>query len=66
MLSLIDLKTIDLQRAANLNFSDYEDALQCVTADRVHAQCIITRNTKDFTQSKIPAITPADQLKIFL
>ena len=53
-----DLKTGDIQKAADLNFSDYEDALQSVCADRIKADCIITRNIKDFSNSPIPAITP--------
>ena len=37
---------------------DYEDALQMVCASRIKANFIITRNIRDFTMSKIPAITP--------
>ncbi len=53
-----DLKASDIQKAADFDFSDYEDALQSVCADRIKADCIITRNIKDFSNSPIPAVTP--------
>ncbi len=37
---------------------DYEDALQMICAERIKAEYIVTRNTTDFTGSKVPAITP--------
>lgn len=60
-----DLTVEDLKRAAALNFKDYEDAIQCACALRSKADYIISRNTKDFTLSKIPAITPKEFLEIF-
>jgi len=55
-----DLRKTDLIRAAELEFSDYEDALQSVCALRVKADYIVTRNTKDFKNSPVPAITPSE------
>lgn len=60
-----DLKFDDLQNAASLNWKDFEDAIQFVTAERVNADYIITRNTKDFQNSKIPALTPNEFLEKF-
>ena len=56
--SIIELKTNDLIFATDLNFKDYEDALQSVCAKRIKADFIITRNTKDFKNSPVKAITP--------
>ena len=53
-----DLKAGDIQKAVDMDFSDYEDALQSICAGRIKADCIITRNIKDFSNSVIPAITP--------
>lgn len=47
-----DLSVSDLAHAAELNWKDFEDAVQSVTAERVHADYIITRNVRDFAQSK--------------
>lgn len=45
-------------------FSDFEDCLQDECAKEVGADYIITRNVKDFEQSKVPAITPEQFLEI--
>jgi predicted nucleic acid-binding protein len=47
------------RRALALNMADYEDALQCVCGMNCGAELIITRNIKDFRQSPIRVITPA-------
>ena len=52
----------DLLKAAGLHWNDYEDALLAVTAERLRADFIITRNVKDFKQSKVLALTPAELL----
>ena len=59
----IDLKAEDLKKALELDFNDYEDALQCVAAKRIKAEYIITRNVKDFAKSPVTAITPSDFLE---
>ena len=58
-----DLKADDLKKAANLMFDDYEDALQSVCASRIKANYIITRNIKDFKNSKVAAIKPSELLE---
>lgn len=55
-----DFTATDLTKAADLNWSDFEDAVQSVIAERVHADYIITRNVKDFAKSKVLAFTPAE------
>ena len=56
----VDFSASDLSRAAELNWDDFEDAVQSVTADRVHADYIITRNMRDFTKSKVIAFAPSE------
>lgn len=46
------------------NFKDFEDCLQDECAKGIGADYIITRNVKDFEQSKVPAITPEQFLEI--
>ena len=55
-----DFTKNDMQAAAQLRWSDYEDAIQAVTAKRIKADYIITRNEKDFLNSPIPLSTPED------
>lgn len=57
-----DLKSEDIKRALAMNFLDFEDALQSASALRVKADYIITRNIKDFTSSRVPAIKPKELL----
>ena len=42
------------------DWEDYEDATQYSSALEDGADCIVTRNTKDFTKSKIPVFTSSD------
>lgn len=57
-----DLTVSDVAKAAEMQWDDFEDALQAATAERIHADNIITRNIKDFKQSKIVAFTPTEFL----
>ncbi len=58
--SFTDLNDSDLLDAAKLKWNDFEDALQSVTAKRIKADYIITRNVKDFEKSEVPALTPSE------
>jgi len=55
-----DLTATDLTKAADLEWPDFEDAVQSVIAERVYADYIVTRNVRDFTGSKVIAFTPAE------
>lgn len=57
-----ELTAADLTRAAELQWSDFEDAVQSVTAQKVHADYIVTRNVRDFTKSRVIAFTPSELL----
>ena len=50
----------DLMKAADMDFSDYEDALQAVCASRIKAACIVTRNIRDYKNSPVSAIKPSE------
>ena len=58
-----DLSVADMTEAAEMKWNDYEDAVQSATAKRIHAECIITRNIRDYLQSTVPAYTPAEFLQ---
>ena len=60
--SVADLKADDLKTAADMRFKDYEDAIQSACATRIKANYIVTRNMKDFSESKVTAIKPAELL----
>lgn len=60
---IVDLKGEDLKRAVALKFNDYEDAVQSQQAMRIKADYIVTRNIKDYINSKVMAIKPAELLE---
>lgn len=59
---LEDLSVADLAHAAEMKWDDFEDAIQAATAERVGADYIVTRNVKDYSQSKVLAFTPTEIL----
>ena len=50
--STVDASVV--RQALDSDFTDFEDALQYFSAKTVDADCIVTRNTKDFVGSDIP------------
>ena len=60
---VVDLKSADLKAAADMFSSNYEDALQMCQASRINADFIVTRNIRDFKESKIPALKPSELLE---
>ena len=59
---VIDLKSSDLKNAAEMLSSDFEDAVQMCCANRIKADYIVTRNIRDFKESKVPALKPSEFL----
>ncbi len=53
-----------ISKAFELDFSDYEDAVQCASAIAEGLDAIVTRNTKDFENSPITVYSPGEFLKV--
>ena len=47
-----------LEQALNSRFVDFEDAIQYFTAQNNGANCLITRNIKDYKTDKLAVMTP--------
>jgi len=62
-LTIVDTTAADVRNALDFDMPDYEDALLAVAAKRIKADCIITRNQKDFAGSTIIAHSPQEFLK---
>ena len=58
-----DVLSNDLLTALSSELVDFEDAIVDTIAVRSKMNYILTRNTKDFAQSKVKAITPGEYLK---
>lgn len=65
LVSIADVIASDIMNALPSKVTDFEDALAGVIAKRIKADYIITRNTKDFNNSPVPAIDPKDFLHQF-
>lgn len=61
-----DFYYLDIIKAAQMRWKDFEDALQSVAAERIKADYIITRNIKDFDNSNVRALSPEDFLNLKL
>lgn len=51
-----------LKKASSIQWKDFEDAVQNATAENIYADYIITRNKKDFADSQVKALLPAEFL----
>ena len=60
-----DAADANVRAARAMGFGDFEDALQAVSANACAADVIVTRNTTDFSKSRITAITPQEFLRRF-
>jgi len=55
-----------LEKAAMLNFRDFEDAVLHEAARQAGIESIVTRNTVDFKKSTLPVFAPADLVAALL
>jgi predicted nucleic acid-binding protein len=62
-ISAVDQATIE--QALNLDYRDFEDAVQMMSAVQCKADYLITRNIKDYQPALIPVIQPVDFLGTF-
>ena len=61
LLKVFEITSCDeqvLKQAAGSDFNDFEDAIVAFSAQRSACAYIVTRNTKDFAASPVPAINP--------
>lgn len=65
LFEIVDTAGIDCFRALPSPISDYEDAVMVETAVRTEADCIITRNERDYSKSPVAVYSPGEFLKQF-
>jgi predicted nucleic acid-binding protein len=51
-----------LEQALNLDYRDYEDAVQMISALQSKVDCLITRNIRDYTPALLPVLQPVEFL----
>ena len=58
LLEVKDTFSADCELALDSPMTDYEDAIMVQTACRIGADCIVTRNLKDYKLSSLPVFSP--------
>ena len=61
---ILDVTANDCQEALILDMKDYEDAVISCCAKRSQMDYIVTRNIKDYKQSKVKALLPNDFIQL--
>lgn len=59
---VIPLERGDLLMATGEDFEDYEDGLQCLAAEKMGADCIVTNDKRGFSGAKVKVLTPREFL----
>jgi predicted nucleic acid-binding protein len=68
LLQFLKIAPVDqatIEQALNLEFRDFEDAVQMIAAVRSGVDFFITRNVKDYQPALLPVIQPVDFLETF-
>ncbi len=66
IVELADSAAIDVRQTLASELPDFEDAVMVETAKRIGADCIVTRNKKDYVQSGVSVYTPAEFLELLI
>jgi predicted nucleic acid-binding protein len=64
LIEVLPFETDAINKALDSNFVDFEDAIQNFIAEKHGCEAIITRNVKDYKQSRLPVYTTEQFLKI--
>jgi predicted nucleic acid-binding protein len=65
LLQFIKIAPVDqstIEQALNLDYGDYEDAVQMISAVQCKADCLITRNVKDYQPALLSVLQPVEFL----
>jgi predicted nucleic acid-binding protein len=65
LLQFLKIAPVDqgtLEQALNLDFRDFEDAVQMISAVQCKVDCLVTRNVKDYQPALLPVMQPVDFL----
>lgn len=65
LLQFIKVAPVDqstIEQALNLDYRDYEDAVQMISALQSKLDCLLTRNVKDYSPALLPVLQPVEFL----
>lgn len=65
LLQFIQIAPVDqstIEQALSLDFRDFEDAVQMISAVQCKVDCLVTHNIKDYQVTLLPVMQPVDFL----
>ncbi len=65
LLQILEIAPVDqttIEQALNLDYRDFEDAVQMISALQCRAEYLLTRNVTDYQPALLPVIQPVDFL----
>lgn len=63
-LKILPVYQSTIEQALNLDYRDFEDAVQMISAVKNKMDYLVTRNTKDYQPALLPVIQPVDFLSM--
>ena len=69
LLENIDIAAVtgnEIRQAINLDWGDFEDAVQYAAGETIAVDYIVTRNKKDFASAVLPVVTPDELLELLI
>jgi len=63
-IKIIPITQSTIEQALNLDYQDFEDAVQMISAVQNKVDYLITRNIKDYQPPLLPVMKPSDLLSI--
>ena len=67
LLESVDVAAVtgnEIRKAVNLDWSDFEDAVQYASGESIAVDYIVTRNKKDFASASLPVVSPDELLAL--
>ncbi len=67
LLSNVNVATVsskEIRRALDLNWTDFEDAVQYAVGESLVVDYLVTRNLSDFKPARFPVVSPEELLNI--
>lgn len=65
MVNIAGVMKTDIFKSLELEYTDFEDALQTQCAKKIKANYIITRNEKDFKDRSVEVISPERFIEMY-
>jgi len=69
LLTTVDIAAVtgnEIHQAVNLDWDDFEDAVQYVAGEAIAVDYIVTRNKSDFASAVLPVVSPDELLALLI